>query len=68
MGKVESNKKQKKDALFNTAFELFNYKGEEGHNAQIEQNILCNFVQYAHCLPNNKFHHSIIRKKEGENL
>ena len=27
MGKVESNKKQKKDALFNTAFELFTTKG-----------------------------------------
>ena len=27
MGKIEVNKKQKKDALFNTAFELFTTKG-----------------------------------------
>ena len=27
MGKLELNKKKKKDALFNTAFELFTTKG-----------------------------------------
>ena len=28
MGKLESNKKKKEDALYNTAFELFTTKGE----------------------------------------
>ena len=37
MGKVESNKKQKKDALFNTAFELFTIRAQTKLRSQISQ-------------------------------
>ena len=32
MGKLELNKKRKKSALYNTAFELFTTKGEAGQH------------------------------------